>query len=91
MNHNFWSRLGGVIVLILLGICFWLGFKEQKWLWVIALLPFYILGFYFYRIINSNDLKKEFVGKIYLIIIASIISLSIIYYIGLFFNIIINI
>jgi len=91
MKHNFWSRLGGIVVLISLGICFWIGFKEQKWLWVIALLPSYLVGFYLYRIINSNDLRPEFVHKIFFIIIASIISLSIVYYIGLFFNIILTI
>ena len=91
MKHNFWSRLGGIVVLISLGICLWLGFKEQKWLWIIALLPSYLVGFYLYRIINGNDLKAEFVRKKYFIIIASIISLSIVYYIGLFFNIILNI
>jgi len=83
--------LGGIVVLISLGICFWLGFKEQKWLWIIALLPSYLVGFYLYRIINGNNLKAEFVRKIYFIIIASIISLSIVYYIGIFFNIILNI
>jgi hypothetical protein len=91
MKHNFWSRLGGIVVLISLGICFWLGFKDQQWLWIIALLPSYLVGFYLYRIINGNDLKAEFVRKIYFIIIASIISLSIVYYIGLFFYIILHI
>ena len=91
MKHNFWSRLGGIVVLISLSICFWLGFKDEQWLSVIALLPSYLVGFYLYRIINGNDLKAEFVRKIYFIIIASIISLSIVYYIGLFFNIILYI
>ncbi|AKO65779.1 hypothetical protein VI33_03405 [Methylophilales bacterium MBRS-H7] len=91
MEHNFWSRLGGFVLLISLGVCFWLGFKDQKWLWVIAILPSYLLGFYLYRIINGNHLKIEFFRKIYFVIIASIITLSIIYYIGLFFNIILDI
>lgn len=89
MNHNFMSRIGGIIVLMTLIICLIIGLNKIKLLWIIPLLPSYILGFYLYRIYNNENFKKEFKRKLLLFIIASIITLLIIYYIGIILNFII--
>lgn len=89
MNHNFMSRIGGIIVLMTLIICLIIGLNKIKLLWIIPLLPSYILGFYLYRIYNNENFKKEFQRKLLLFIIASIITLLIIYYIGIILNFII--
>lgn len=91
MNHNFWSRLGGIILLITLIICLFFGFRRAPWVWIIGLIPSYLLGFYLYRILNSAHDKSEFLIKKYLFLLASFITLSIIYYLGVFLNIIIGI
>ena len=88
MNHNFWSRLGGIILLITLIICLFFGFRRVAWVWIIGLIPSYLLGFYLYRILNSARDKSEFLIKKYLFLLASFITLSIIYYLGVFLNII---
>jgi 4-hydroxybenzoate polyprenyltransferase len=83
------SRIGGIIVLMTLIICLIIGLNKIKLLWIIPLLPSYILGFYLYRIYNNENFKKEFKRKLLLFIIASIITLLIIYYIGIILNFII--
>jgi len=91
MKHNFWSRLGGIILLITLMICLFFGFRRVPWEWIIGLIPSFLLGFYLYRIINNAHDKSEFIIKKYLFFLASFITLSIVYYLGVFLNIIIGI
>jgi high-affinity Fe2+/Pb2+ permease len=91
MKHNFWSRLGGIILLITLMICLFFGFRRVPWVWIIGLIPSFLLGFYLYRIINKAYDKSEFIIKKYLFLLASFITLSIVYYLGVFLNIIIGI
>lgn len=91
MKHNFWSRLGGIILLFTLMVCLFFGFRRTPWIFIIGLIPSYLLGFYLYRITNDPNARFEFLTKKYLFLLATFVTLSIIYYIGVFLNIITNI
>jgi len=88
MEHNFWIRLGGIIILISLFACFLMGAVRLGWIWVLFLIPSYLLGYYLYRIAGNEKNRIEFKYKIHFFIIAGIVTLSIIYIIGVIFNII---
>ena len=59
MNNIFWSRIGKFLIGITLIISLLFGFFEFPLIWIIFLIPTYLVGFYLYQIAKYNPKKVK--------------------------------
>jgi|DEB0MinimDraft_10_1074344.scaffolds.fasta_scaffold45104_3 hypothetical protein len=87
---SFWGSLGCFVIIstIILSLC--MGFSKLNILWLIMLLPSYMVGFYLYQstelksVYNSQELN--FVKMLPKFILPGVFILTLIYFIGFIFG-----
>ena len=94
MTFSFWRILGAFSLLISICLAFFVGFYKVNWIWVIAILPSYLIGFYLYqsRYLKTvyNKAVRSFKSDLPRFLAAGFVILLIFYLIGYLINFFIN-
>ena len=92
---KFWNQLGGLIVLFNVIFSISLGFYNANYLWMLALAPSYLIGFYLYRYrfvksVYNESKSNPFFTDLHILFLASIITVLVAYIVGYCINLIIS-